>query len=300
MLVTVSIPFYNPGSVFIHSINSVLLQTYSKLEILLVNDGSTDGSLDLALSITDPRVKVINDNVNKGLNYRLNQITDIATGEYLARMDADDLMALDRIEKQVQFLFDNPKLDLVTSGLCSIDTDFNILGFRGPKEGGIDKDLTFESLLFGTKCPIHASLLAKKSWCKRNCYNDKYKRIEDYYLWLTAFEKGDLNIGFMPDYLYYYEESNSINPKNLSLAYKNQYQLVTNEFANNVFIVTRLKFRFFSLIKQFLIKFEWIQSNLLNNRHNLDNSESFIINSKIVKHNINIILNSKSNRDYKL
>jgi len=293
MLVTVSIPFYNPGSAFIHSINSVLLQTYSNLEILLVNDGSTDGSLELALSIIDPRVKVINDNVNKGLNYRLNQIIDIATGEYLARMDADDLMALDRIEKQVQFLLENPKLDLVTSGLCSIDTDFNILGFRGPKESGVDKDLTFESLLFGKKCPIHASLLAKKSWCKRNRYNDKYKRIEDYNLWLTAFKNEDLKIGFMTDYLYYYEESNSINPENLSLAYKNQYQLVTNEFASIILFVTQFKFCVFSHIKQFIIKFEWIQSKLLNNRHKLDNSESFIMNSKIVKRNINIIVSSK-------
>lgn len=290
MLVTVSIPFYNPGAVFIHSINSVLLQTYTNLEVLLVNDGSTDGSLELAQSIQDPRVKVINDNMNKGLNYRLNQIIDIASGDYLARMDADDLMALDRIEKQVDFLLNHPELDLVTSGLCSIDSEWNVLGFRGPEKKGVDNELNFESLVFGLKCPVHASLLAKRSWCKRNYYSDKYQRIEDYNLWLTACKKGDLKIGFLNEYLYYYEESNSINPTNLSLAYKNQFKLVFNEFYGDIRFVVLTKFLLKICLKRFLIKFSVVQNTLLARRNKHLEDKSLAIDVERVNKNIYSIL----------
>lgn len=273
----------------------MLNQTYTNLEVLLVNDGSTDGSLELAQAIQDPRVKVINDNINRGLNYRLNEIIDIATGDYLARMDADDLMALDRIEKQLAFLLDNPELDLVTTGLCSIDSNFNVLGFRGPHAKGVDGELTFESLLFGSKCPIHASLLAKKSWCKRNYYSDKYQRIEDYNLWITAYKKGDLKIGFLNEYLYYYEESNSINPTNLSLAYKNQFKLVFNEFSNDVRRLVLVKFLLQTSIKRVLVKFSVVQKVLLARRHKQVEDESFTMNVKIVKKNISSILRLNNN-----
>lgn len=294
-LVTVAIPFYNPGDVFIHSINSVLHQTYSNLEVLLVNDGSTDGSLELAQSIQDPRVKIINDDVNKGLNYRLNQIIDIATGDYLARMDADDMMSLDRIEKQLEFLLGNPQLDLVTAGLCSIDSNFNVLGFRGPETKGMDNELTFESLLFGSKCPIHASLLAKKSWCKRNYYSDKYKRIEDYNLWLTAYKKEDLKIGFINEYLYYYEESNSINPINLSLAYKNQLKLVFDEFYKDVRFTVLARFLLLNFAKRLLVKFSVVHNTLLARRHKHLDDKGSAINIEIVKKNINYILHVNKN-----
>lgn len=294
-LVTVAIPFYNPGAVFIHSINSVLLQTYTNLEVLLVNDGSTDGSLELAQTIQDPRVKVINDNKNKGLNYRLNQIIDIANGEYIARMDADDLMALDRVEKQLDFLLGNPDLDLVTTGLCSIDSNFNVLGFRGAEIKGVDNELNFESLVFGSKCPIHASLLAKKSWCKRNYYSDKYQRIEDYNLWLTAYTKGDLKIGFLDEYLYYYEESNSINPTNLSLAYKNQFKLVVNEFYDDVKLLVFVRFLLKTCIKRFLIKFSVVQNALLARRHKHVEDKGLAMNVERVNKHINSILHINEN-----
>ena len=293
MLVTVAIPFYNPGIEFIHSIHSVLLQTYSNLEILLVNDGSTDGSLELAESINDPRVKVINDGINKGLNYRLNQIIDLASGVYLARMDADDLMALNRIEIQVRFLNDNPRLELTTTGLCSIDKQYNVLGFRGPKENGIDNNLTLIALLFGYKCPIHASLLAKLSWCKRNKYSEKYKRIEDFNLWLTAFKNNDLRIGFIKEHLYFYEESNSLDPKLLEISYKNQMKLLLSDFNSDFPVYTKAKFIVRSYLKIILIKLPLLHKYILNLRHQ-QNKEYLNEAIKVKKHIETILDSNKS------
>src|SRR5690606_16339827 len=85
--------------------------TYTKLEIIVINDGSTDNSLEVIKEIAknDGRIKIINKN-NEGLIKGLNQGLSLANGEYIARMDADDLCYADRIEKQVKYL--NKHLDI--------------------------------------------------------------------------------------------------------------------------------------------------------------------------------------------
>ena len=104
MKVTVGIPFYNAGKDFHTAIASVLNQTHQNIELILVNDGSTDESLSIAQSFSDKRITIIDDKLNKGLPARLNQIIDLAQGEYIARMDADDVISADRISKQVKRL----------------------------------------------------------------------------------------------------------------------------------------------------------------------------------------------------
>ena len=103
-LVTIGLPFYNDRLTLELAIKSIFAQTYKNWELILVDDGSTDGSLNIAKKITDKRVRIISDEKNKGLIFRLNQIASLAKGKYLARMDADDLMQPTRIEKQVEFL----------------------------------------------------------------------------------------------------------------------------------------------------------------------------------------------------
>ena len=82
ILVTVAIPFYNAEAHLADAIRSVINQTYTNLEILLVDDGSTDHSLAIATSFVDNRIKVVSDGGNRGLVYRLNQSVLMAKGEY--------------------------------------------------------------------------------------------------------------------------------------------------------------------------------------------------------------------------
>src|SRR5438309_10301144 len=89
--VSIGIPFLNARRFLADAVRSVFAQTCDDWELLLVDDGSTDGSLDVVRSIDDPRVRVISDGTNRGLCARLNQIASLARGKYLARMDADDL-----------------------------------------------------------------------------------------------------------------------------------------------------------------------------------------------------------------
>ncbi|GBG13302.1 family 2 glycosyl transferase [Novimethylophilus kurashikiensis] len=83
------------------------------MELLVIDDGSTDGSGDLATSIGDPRVYVLSETKNRGLAFRLNQGIDAARGKFIARMDADDFSFPQRLEKQLRFLESHPEIDLV-------------------------------------------------------------------------------------------------------------------------------------------------------------------------------------------
>jgi len=102
-LVSVGIPFLNPGPYLDLAVRSVFAQTYPNWELILVDDGSTDGSYERATAIQDPRVRVLRDGQNKGLPARLNEIVRLAKGELVARMDADDAMHPLRLAKQVGF-----------------------------------------------------------------------------------------------------------------------------------------------------------------------------------------------------
>ena len=93
-MLTIGLPFYNNEKTLADAIKSVLVQSYTDWELILTDDGSTDTSLSIAneFAKNDKRIIVISDSINKGLSYRLNQIADMTTTRYLARMDADDMM----------------------------------------------------------------------------------------------------------------------------------------------------------------------------------------------------------------
>ena len=117
MKVSIAIPFYNAEKYLRDSIRSVFAQTHQDWELILMDDGSTDGSLAIAKSIKDSRVSVYSDGKNKKLAARLNEITKLAKYDIIARMDADDLMSPTRIEKQLNILKDNLNIEVAPTSL---------------------------------------------------------------------------------------------------------------------------------------------------------------------------------------
>lgn len=213
--ITIGIPFYNAEPFLLDAIRSVFAQTHEDWELILMDDGSSDRSLDVAHSIDDPRVRVFSDGENRRLAARLNEIHGLATHDFVARMDADDLMATNRIERQLAFLESRPDCDLVTTGVCSITDDHVPYGIRVPDEGRV---LTPYSVLSGTHGITHASLVGRKSWFHRNPYDPLDHRAQDYKLWIRAARKDDLRVGFIAEPLYYYREEGSMTPEKMLLA----------------------------------------------------------------------------------
>ena len=182
-MVTIGLPFYNAEKYLALAIESVLQQTYTDWELLLLDDGSTDDSLSIAQSYAqkDSRIKVISDGKNKNLAARLNELPSLAQGLYLARMDADDIMHPARIERQLAVLGTHPEIDVLGTNAYIINDENAVTSTRYP--------LTPKNTLTRVKSFIHPTIIAKKQWFLENPYDTKALRMEDAELWYRTFSK---------------------------------------------------------------------------------------------------------------
>ena len=286
--ISIGIPFYNAQNYIEESIKSILIQTYQNWELILIDDGSTDKSLEIANSFAkkDSRIRVISDGQNKKLPARLNQIIQEARYDYIARMDADDLISPLRLEKQLNFLKENEHYDLVSTGIFSLKNDLSLVGYRGTKE---NKIVSLSDAILGTTGIIHASIIAKKSWYVRNLYNENNKLAEDYELWLNAFLKDDLKVGFIKEPLYYYREDQNIKLKKLLQAYTTQIEIIKNIDSKTISLDVKNKYiKKFSLKKYivnilFLTKLDFL---LHKRRVDMSNNLNY---QQILKKNLSLI-----------
>ena len=172
---------YNGALYVKEAVVSILKQTYRDWELIIINDASTDKTLEILndLATTDDRIKIITNAENIGLTKSLNRGLLECSGEFVARMDADDVASSDRLEKQYDFM--QTHLDVAVCGSQGIYIDHN-----GNKIG--DKDLKLSSddikkkLLFNNQC-IHSSLFFRKSIVDElGGYNEQFKTSQDYEL----------------------------------------------------------------------------------------------------------------------
>lgn len=137
--VSIIIPAYNAMAYLPETLESVLNQTFTDLEVLIINDGSPDGIVEWASEIKDSRVKLISQE-NQGLSGARNTGIWPSQGEYLAFLDADDIWEAKKLEKQVEYLEKHPDVGLVSSWISNVDRNGNFIDIYDCSEGG--KDLT--------------------------------------------------------------------------------------------------------------------------------------------------------------
>ncbi len=202
--ITVGIPFYNAEKTLEAAIRSVFAQSCAAWELILVDDGSTDGSLRIARSVDDPRVRVVSDGRNRGLVDRLNQITSLIGTEYAARMDADDLMHPERLARQVAYLDGSPETDLVGSPVYTIDWFGRVTGVRGL--GPVHLTLP-AAVRYGYV--VHPTISGRTEWFRRNPYDPEFVRAEDHELWCRTCASS--RFGKIEDALLFYREAAPVN-----------------------------------------------------------------------------------------
>lgn len=248
--ISIGIPIYNAESYLADAIKSVLAQTYPYWELILVNDGSTDDSLKIAQEFAskDNRIRVISDGLNKKLPARLNQIIYEAKYNYIARMDADDLMDPKRLEYQIEAIKKN-NVDLVTTGLYSIGRNNEIQGKRILP----NYQMQPSQILNGLTNLLHASLLAKKEWCLRNLYREDNALAEDYELWLTAAIKNDLNYIVIEKPLYFYREIESVKKYKMIKGYNTQIEVINRYFKGVISKKAKEKIIFKFILKKKIV-----------------------------------------------
>lgn len=205
--VTIAIPFYNASRTIADAVKSVFAQTYQDWELILIDDGSRDGSADRVKQIQDSRVRVISDGVNCGLSARLNQIATLANGDYLARMDADDLMHPERIARQVAFLAENPAIDAIDTATYTVDDDLTPLGIRGDESLDCRPESVLRNGLF-----IHPTMMGRTKWFRQNPYDAEYHRAEDRELWCRTCTES--KFARLVEPLFFYREALTGNLQN--------------------------------------------------------------------------------------
>ena len=268
-LISIGIPFYNAEKYLGFAIQSVIAQSYENWELILVDDGSSDNSLKIAqeFSQRDGRIRVIYDGQNKKLPSRLNQIIQESKGEFIARMDADDIMHPERLEKQFNFLEKNINFDLVSSGIISIDNFNNIIGYRC-----VESLYTDFSVMKRSHPIAHPTVFARKNWYLRNQYNINFPRSEDFELWCRASLKNDLKLAVIPDLLLYYREAGVLSIDKINRSYRDGLEIYKNYNTR-----PQLKVILKEYIKMFLVKtldrFGFLQHIVkLRNKKNVNRS----------------------------
>lgn len=177
--VTVFIPVFNREPFVGDAIDSVLHQNFTDYEILLIDDGSTDRSLEIMRAYTDPRVRIVCNDDNLGIPRTRNRGLELARGEYIALLDSDDRAAPTRLQKQVNFLDIHPDHVQVGSWCRMIDEQGRRLK-KVKRQPVLSQDVDAQ-LLF--RCALsNRSIMARTSILKRFGYRNDYPRCQDYYL----------------------------------------------------------------------------------------------------------------------
>ena len=215
-LVTVVLPVFNTGLHLRHCIDSIMNQTFSDWELVALDDGSTDDSLEILKSYSDERIRVYENLHNRGPGYTRNAIIARARGHYIALQDADDYMGQNRLELQLNVLLQNPCIDLVGSYMTLIGKDGEVKGIRG----SMRQQFSVQGLLFGSIAPAHATLMGKTSWFARNRYPEGLKRAEDRYMIVKAVSEKDFAYAVIKEPNYFYRYSGSLDSKKRLEAYR--------------------------------------------------------------------------------
>ncbi|WIH27831.1 glycosyltransferase family 2 protein [Photobacterium damselae] len=183
-LVSVIMPVFNAEKYIYEAVDSIINQSYTNIEIILINDGSTDESVNIIQGFLskDSRIKFYSNDKNRGLIYTLNRALALSKGEYIARMDSDDVSKLDRLEKQINKFINNPNLVLVGMFASQIN-EYSRSIYKKMSPEITHDEIILASCFF---CRfIHPSVMFKKSTIIENNlkYDEKMKHAEDYFLW---------------------------------------------------------------------------------------------------------------------
>lgn len=213
--VTVLMPVYNGAEFIREAIESVLKQTFTSFELLIIDDGSDDNSTSIIRSYKDSRIRLILNNKNIGLVNTLNRGIELARGDLIARIDQDDICHPERLEKQFDFVKINPEIILLGSGCIEIDESGNkIATHQYPLR---HNKLLHNLLKLKAFFPHSSAFFNKRKVQELGGYNINLNGAEDCDLWLRIASIGA--IGCLTDPLIKLRKhSMSMTAKNMALS----------------------------------------------------------------------------------
>ncbi len=179
-LVSVVIPVYNAERFLRETVESVISQSYSNLEIIICDDGSTDSSLAVAreLALSDPRIRVLSNEENEGISFTRNRIIGEASGDYFALLDADDICLPDKIERQIEWMEQHPMVDVCGTWASKMDAEGKSMGGAKIMPPVNNEEIQI-NLMFQNSI-VQSSTLLRASMKEHFRYDGEFLVCEDY------------------------------------------------------------------------------------------------------------------------
>jgi glycosyltransferase involved in cell wall biosynthesis len=177
-VISVALPVLNGERTLKDAVVSILSQGYSDWELLVMDDGSSDRSVEIAKSFNDPRIRVVADGLHRGISGQVNRAVQMARGKYLARMDQDDVAYFSRFQKQVEFLDTHPEVDLVGGWMAVFRSGGTLLGMRRPPATHAE----ICARPWGGLPMGHPTWMGRSEWFRQNPYRADVVRMEDWEL----------------------------------------------------------------------------------------------------------------------
>ncbi len=204
--ISVILPAYNAEQYLRTAVDSILSQSFKDFELLIINDGSTDFTKEVILSYNDERIRYIENEKNLGLIETLNKGISLSKGEYIARMDADDICHLSRFQMQIDFMEKNPEYIICSSSRKEFT--HSISHFHLSVLPVDDISIRIHSI-FSTPF-THPAVIFRSDVVKENnlFFEKDYKYAEDYQLWIKILQYGK-GYNFRMPLLYYRDTPNS-------------------------------------------------------------------------------------------
>lgn len=271
--ISIVMPVYNAEKYLAEAIQSILDQTYTHFEFIIINDGSTDNSLNIIkkYKAKDNRILLIN-RENKGIIKSLNEGIEQAQGKYIARMDADDINLPNRLEKQIKFM--------KKENLDACGCHYFLINDCGSYVDSATVPLTannFINYLSITTPFCHPSVIIKKEFMtSNNIYYGKgqYKVAEDYILWVNFFEN-NAALGNVDEFLFKYREYEQslshVNKTGISsdkrkiaksFILKHKEKLINNFNKDNINLFPKKEIEIVVLILFILLRYDFSMSHI--------------------------------------
>lgn len=246
--ISVLMPVYNAEKYLNEAIDSILNQTFSDFEFVIINDGSNDRSEDIILSYKDSRIKYFKNEVNLKLIKTLNRGLDLVSGKYIARMDADDISELNRFQSQFDFMEDNLDVGIVGSGFINfkdISTEISRVLYK-PTHNEICFNQLYQIHLSHGTCMIRTEILRSNSLN----FSLEYEHAEDFELFtrMSSFTK----LANIQAYLYRVRHhEHEVSKMYADIQTQNSYKLIKRGFEKIGYLISNHEIEDFILLNQY-------------------------------------------------
>ena len=244
-LVSVVMSVFNGGQWLQAAIDSIVQQTYTNWEFVIIDDASNDDTKTILNAYSqNPKFKIITNQQNKGLTKNLNTGIALSKGEFIARMDADDISVPDRFAKQVAYLQSNPGVEVVSSFIEFIDENGHAAG-----QWDDDRNATnwkkIKRKLPWYSCVAHPTVIIRKTVFENYKYNESQQNSQDWDLWLQLAADDKVIKKINESLLFYRVHKQSMTAGSLK---KSAFRKMHNTYRNYLqLVISNRKFNLFNL-----------------------------------------------------